>query len=102
MTCIQDWRRKCARLVAAKCALAARVDSFHDKNTHAAAFGIRASTLLNGPKRVTLSTEVREYIMHNIEKAQEPPPARQEKALPRPDEIHGKKRAGKRWVKGCK
>ena len=28
--CVQDVRRKVARIVAAKCTLAARVDSFHD------------------------------------------------------------------------
>ena len=43
-------------------------------------------------------SEFREKISTQIEKAMEPPPARMEKALPRPDDAHPKKRAGKRYV----
>lgn len=75
-----DFRRKAAKLVAAKAALAARVDSFHDNDTRSGRIGM----------------ELKQDVLHKLEKAMEPPPARAEKALPRPDDYVNKKRAGKR------
>lgn len=76
-----DYRRKCARLVSAKIALAARVDSYRDRN---------------GPQGATVGIELREEIQKKMDKAMEPPPSRAIKALPKPDDPHRKKRGGKR------
>eukprot|EP00039_Didymoeca_costata_P000974 m.48542 g.48542 ORF g.48542 m.48542 type:complete len:490 (-) comp10571_c0_seq1:119-1588(-) len=75
-----ELRRKAARLVAGKCALAARVDSYHDGNVTGATVGIT----------------MRKDIEKKLEKALEPPPAKVSKALPKPDGEHKKKRGGKR------
>ena len=45
---------------------------------------------------VPLGAELREEIERKMEKAQEPPPAKAPKALPKPDDIPRKKRGGKR------
>ena len=91
-----------AKLVSAKCALAARIDSFHDKETRAGRMGLGTSSSAFATHTINSLhfTEFREKISTQIEKAMEPPPARMEKALPRPDDAHPKKRAGKRYVRG--
>lgn len=73
-----DLRRKTARIVASKCALAARVDSFHE-----AMSGLMGETYL-------------EEIEKKIEKMQEPPPSKAVRALPAPVEAPKKKRGGRR------
>lgn len=73
-----DLRRKSARLVAAKCTLAARVDSFHES-----ADGEVGRTL-------------REEIERKLDKMQEPPPVKQVKPLPAPIDSARKKRGGRR------
>eukprot|EP00049_Salpingoeca_infusionum_P019177 m.360585 g.360585 ORF g.360585 m.360585 type:complete len:499 (+) comp19095_c0_seq1:166-1662(+) len=76
------FRKKCARLVSAKMALAARVDSYRDKSVDAGA---------------TVGISLREEIEKKIEKAQEPPPAKAPKPLARPDDPIKKRRGGKRF-----
>eukprot|EP00041_Stephanoeca_diplocostata_P009518 m.146749 g.146749 ORF g.146749 m.146749 type:complete len:503 (+) comp17775_c0_seq1:133-1641(+) len=75
-----EYRKKAARLVAAKVALAARVDSYHEERS----------------KGATLAISLRADILKKLSKAQEPPPAKIPKALPRPDMDAKKKRGGKR------
>uniref|UniRef100_A0A8C3UTE1 U4/U6 small nuclear ribonucleoprotein Prp31 n=1 Tax=Catharus ustulatus TaxID=91951 RepID=A0A8C3UTE1_CATUS len=70
-----DLRRKAARLVAAKCTLAARVDSFHE------------------------SQDGKEEIERKFDKWQEPPPVKQVKPLPAPLDGQRKKRGGRRYRK---
>uniref|UniRef100_A0A8C9UXE8 U4/U6 small nuclear ribonucleoprotein Prp31 n=1 Tax=Scleropages formosus TaxID=113540 RepID=A0A8C9UXE8_SCLFO len=70
-----DLRRKAARLVAAKCTLAARVDSFHE------------------------SADGKEEIERKFDKWQEPPPVKQVKPLPAPIDGQRKKRGGRRYRK---
>lgn len=74
----QDLRRKAARLVAAKCTLAARVDANH--------------TSVNGE----IGLQFKEEIEKKLDKLQEPPPVKFAKPLPKPIEISKKKRGGKR------
>jgi U4/U6 small nuclear ribonucleoprotein PRP31 len=74
----QDFRKKGARLVAAKCTLAARVDSFHES--------------VDG----SIGRGMFEDIEHKFQKWQEPPPFKEAKPLPRPDEAPKKKRGGRR------
>lgn len=74
----QDLRRKAARLVAGKCALAARVDACHE-NVHGE-IGLR----------------FKEDIEKKLDKLQEPPPVKFAKPLPKPIEGSKKKRGGKR------
>lgn len=71
-------RRKAARLVAAKCALAARVDASHESVT--GEIGLR----------------FKEEIEKKLDKLQEPPPVKFIKPLPKPIEVSKKKRGGKR------
>ena len=71
-------RRKAARLVSAKCCLAARVDSFHES--------------LDG----SVGQQFADYIEKKFEKMQEPPPVKESKALPRPDDPVRQKRGGRR------
>ena len=78
-----EYRRKAARLVAGKVALAARVDSYQTGKSQGATVGIT----------------MRQDILKKLEKAQAPPPARLEKSLPKPDALHKKKRGGKRFRK---
>ncbi|GAB6028521.1 U4/U6 small nuclear ribonucleoprotein Prp31 [Chamberlinius hualienensis] len=73
-----DLRRKAARLVSAKCTLAARVDH------------VRSST--NG----SYGHSLREEIERKLDKLQEPPPVKQVKPLPAPIDQQRKKRGGKR------
>uniref|UniRef100_A0A182YRZ2 U4/U6 small nuclear ribonucleoprotein Prp31 n=1 Tax=Anopheles stephensi TaxID=30069 RepID=A0A182YRZ2_ANOST len=70
--------RKAARLVAAKCTLAARVDASHE--SHLGEIGQR----------------FREDIEKKLDKLQEPPPVKFIKPLPKPIEGGKKKRGGKR------
>ena len=73
-----DLRKKAARIVAAKCSLAARVDSFHE-NTDG-----------------SVGQQLRENIEGKFDKLMEPPPLKEAKALPRPDDAPRKKRGGRR------
>lgn len=73
-----DLRRKAARLVAAKCALAARVDSFHENLTGKAGMDLRAE------------------VESKFDKWQEPPPVKTVKPLPAPIDQPRKKRGGRR------
>lgn len=75
-----EFRHRAIKLVAGKCGLAARVDSF------------RESPLGQ------VGTQLREKILQSLMKAQEPPPAKQKKPLPVPQEkLTNHKRGGKRW-----
>eukprot|EP00045_Choanoeca_perplexa_P008737 m.82094 g.82094 ORF g.82094 m.82094 type:complete len:487 (-) comp14599_c0_seq1:958-2418(-) len=74
-------RRKAARLVASKLALAARVDAMRDPS-------------ITGP---TVGVKLREEIEKKMERFLEPPPAKADKALPKPDDAPRKKRGGKRF-----
>ncbi|XP_002156371.2 U4/U6 small nuclear ribonucleoprotein Prp31 [Hydra vulgaris] len=71
-------RRKAARQVAAKFTLAARIDSFHES--------------LDG----SAGQKLLEEIERKFEKWQEPPPVKEVKALPRPDDAPRQKRGGRR------
>lgn len=73
-----DLRSKGARLLAAKCALAARVDS-----VHASPDGEAGRELLA-------------EIQKKVEKMLEPPPVKKVKALPKPLDQSSKKRGGRR------
>uniref|UniRef100_A0A8D0W8P1 U4/U6 small nuclear ribonucleoprotein Prp31 n=1 Tax=Sus scrofa TaxID=9823 RepID=A0A8D0W8P1_PIG len=76
-----DLRRKAARLVAAKCTLAARVDSFHES--------------MEGK----VGYELKDEIERKFDKWQEPPPVKQVKPLPAPLDGQRKKRGGRRYRK---
>ena len=76
----QDLRRKAARMLAAKSALAARVDSFHES--------------IDGKVGDDLRTEVE----GKFDKWQEPPPVKTVKPLPAPIDQARKKRGGRRFV----
>ena len=73
-----DLRRKAARLLSAKCTLAARVDSIHSS--------------LDG----RIGDDLVQEIKTKLEKMQEPPPVKNAKALPKPLDKASKKRGGKR------
>lgn len=73
-----DFRRKAARLVAAKCTLAARVDACHES--------------IDG----RIGQQLREEVEKKLDKLQEPPPVKFIKPLPKPIEGSKKKRGGKR------
>lgn len=73
-----DLRKKAARLVSAKCVLAARVDSFHESVTG------------------ETGMQLREEIERKLTKLQEPPPPKPPKPLPAPIDVQRKKRGGKR------
>lgn len=73
-----DLRRKVARIVAGKCTLAARIDSFHESRDGA------------------LGSDLRGEVDMRIEKLQEPPPVKQIKPLAAPLEQARKKRGGRR------
>ena len=75
---LQDLRKKAARLVAAKCSLAARVDSFHESMDGKVGDGLLAD------------------IHGKLDKLQEPPPVKQFKPLPAPIDPQRKKRGGRR------
>uniref|UniRef100_A0A8C1JH64 U4/U6 small nuclear ribonucleoprotein Prp31 n=1 Tax=Cyprinus carpio TaxID=7962 RepID=A0A8C1JH64_CYPCA len=76
-----DLRRKAARLVAAKCTLSARVDSFHES--------------VDGK----VGYDLKEEIERKFDKWQEPPPVKQVKPLPAPLDGQRKKRGGRRYRK---
>ncbi|XP_005110707.1 U4/U6 small nuclear ribonucleoprotein Prp31 [Aplysia californica] len=73
-----DMRRKTARAVSAKVALAARVDSFHES--------------VDG----TVGDRLRGELDHKMDKMTEPPPVKFAKPLPAPIEQSKKKRGGRR------
>ena len=73
-----DLRRKVARIVAAKCTLAARIDSFHESRD-----GL-------------LGEDLKAEVSMRIDKLQEPPPVKQIKPLAQPIEQSKKKRGGRR------
>lgn len=73
-----DLRKKAARLVAAKCSLASRVDSFHESQD--GSVGDRLLADIEG----------------KLDKLQEPPPVKTVKPLPAPIEQSKKKRGGRR------
>jgi len=79
--CPPLWKQKALRLVAAKCVLAARIDAMQDDAT--------------GQK----GKELREEIEEKIQKWQEPPPPKQKRALPVPNDKQKKRRGGKRYRK---
>lgn len=81
ITAPPDLRNRVLRLLAAKCTLAARMDSFNEDET--------------GEK----GRELLEEIRGKVTKWQEPPPAKLNKALPRPAEQAKKRRGGKRFRK---
>lgn len=74
-----DLRRKVARIVAGKCSLASRIDSFHEKS-----------------QQGVLGSELRTEVDLRIEKLQEPAAVKQIKSLPAPIEQAKKKRGGRR------
>lgn len=78
MSYIKDLRKKASRLVAAKCTIAARVDSFHESVGGAIGDSLRAE------------------IEQKLDKLQEPPPVKTVKPLPAPIEQSRKKRGGRR------
>eukprot|EP00928_Gymnodinium_smaydae_P046598 TRINITY_DN31048_c0_g1_i1.p1 TRINITY_DN31048_c0_g1~~TRINITY_DN31048_c0_g1_i1.p1 ORF type:complete len:502 (-),score=163.28 TRINITY_DN31048_c0_g1_i1:135-1640(-) len=73
-----EFRNRALKLVAGKCGLAARVDSFHESPLG------------------QVGTQLREKILQALAKAQEPPPAKQKKTLPPPEDKPRAKRGGKR------
>lgn len=73
-----DIRRKVSRIVAGKCTLAARIDSFHQSRSG------------------ELGAKLRTDVELRIEKLQEPPPVKQIKPLAPPIEQARKKRGGRR------
>lgn len=73
-----EFRNRAVKLVAGKCGLAARVDSFHESPLG------------------QVGTQLREKILQSLSKAQEPPPAKQKKTLPPPEDRPRAKRGGKR------
>ena len=73
-----DLRSKGARVISAKCTLAARVDAVHSSPDGAAGRGLL------------------EEMQRKIEKLLEPPPVKKVKALPKPLDQSSKKRGGKR------
>ena len=74
----KEYRRKSAKLLAAKCTLAARVDACHQATDGSIGLGFL------------------DEINLKIEKMQEAPPCIRNKALPRPDDEPRKKRGGRR------
>eukprot|EP00240_Pyramimonas_obovata_P005008 CAMPEP_0118925824 /NCGR_PEP_ID=MMETSP1169-20130426/3648_1 /TAXON_ID=36882 /ORGANISM="Pyramimonas obovata, Strain CCMP722" /LENGTH=390 /DNA_ID=CAMNT_0006867233 /DNA_START=231 /DNA_END=1400 /DNA_ORIENTATION=+ len=77
------YRQRAGKLVAAKCTLMARVDSYGQDPTG------------------KCGSNMREEIQQKIDKWQEPPPAKQPKPLPVPD-LEGKKRRGGRRLRKMK
>ena len=76
--CPANLFKKAYRLVSGKCMIAARVDSFH-QSPHG-----------------QIGAALRDEIEAKIEKWQEPPPAKKEKALPLPEQKKKKHRGGRR------
>eukprot|EP00466_Bigelowiella_natans_P010076 jgi/Bigna1/55697/estExt_Genewise1Plus.C_670093 len=78
-----DLKQRAIRLLAAKCALAARIDSYMTTAQSDSSEGVR----------------LREVIVKKIEKWQEPPPPKAKKALPVPEDKPRRRRGGKRYRK---
>mmetsp|Transcript_23198 Transcript_23198/g.36446 ORF Transcript_23198/g.36446 Transcript_23198/m.36446 type:complete len:222 (+) Transcript_23198:43-708(+) len=78
-----DLKQRAIRLLAGKCALAARIDSYMSTSQSNSAEGVK----------------LREHITKKIEKWQEPPPPKKKRALPVPEEKPRKRRGGKRYRK---
>lgn len=76
-----DLRKKAARQVAAKCTIAARVDSFHESPAGKVGY------------------DLKEEVEKKFDKWQEPPPVKQVKPLPAPLDGQRKKRGGRRYRK---
>ena len=74
----KEYRRKAAKLLAAKCTLAARVDASHQATDG------------------SVGQQFLDDINQKIEKMQEAPPLIRNRALPRPDDEPRKKRGGRR------
>ncbi|VTZ66412.1 U4/U6 small nuclear ribonucleoprotein PRP31, putative [Plasmodium chabaudi chabaudi] len=75
------YKKKAISLLAGKCSLASRIDYF--KKYKEGQYGLL----------------LREYVINHLIKLQEPPPMKQKKILPIPDEKKGRKRGGKRYRK---
>eukprot|EP00911_Craspedida_sp_UC1_P001086 UC1_evm1s813 len=88
-----DFRRKAARLVAAKLALAARVDAFRKVENSGGSSSSNGSSMA---AVATIGVTLRQEVERKIEKAQEAPELRAVKALPKPDDAKRKRRGGKR------
>jgi U4/U6 small nuclear ribonucleoprotein PRP31 len=73
-----DLKKKCVKLLAAKAALAARVDSCHEDPSG------------------SIGQRFHDEVKKRLDKLQEPPPVKKTKALPAPDDKPRKKRGGKR------
>ncbi|CEL98412.1 unnamed protein product [Vitrella brassicaformis CCMP3155] len=73
------FRNRAVKLVAGKCSLAARVDSFNES------------------PQGQVGVQLREKIVQSLLKSQEPPPAPQKKALPLPDEKPKARRGGRKY-----
>jgi U4/U6 small nuclear ribonucleoprotein PRP31 len=76
-----DLKRKAMRLLAAKCALAARADAYQEDLSGSVGQGFR------------------DLALKKIEKWQEPPPPKAQKALPKPDDKPRRKRGGRKYRK---
>ena len=98
----QDARKKAARLIACKCTLAARVDSFHESPG-----GEIGERTYNNPLYIMCRdnntsmytyTELRQEVQKKVDKLTEPPPVKAPKPLPKPDDAPRKKRGGRRYM----
>ncbi|EER09866.1 U4/U6 small nuclear ribonucleoprotein Prp31, putative [Perkinsus marinus ATCC 50983] len=82
-----DFKRKAVRLLLGKSAICARVDnSLH----------INAGSADESARLGKIGVKLREDVLASLGKAQAPPKAREKKPLPRPDELPGPRRGGKR------
>jgi U4/U6 small nuclear ribonucleoprotein PRP31 len=73
-----DYRQKATKIIAAKCTLAARVDSLHESPDGG------------------IGRDLSQQIHQKIDKLLEPPPVKNNKALPKPLDKASKKRGGRR------
>jgi U4/U6 small nuclear ribonucleoprotein PRP31 len=73
-----DYRQKATKIIAAKCTLAARVDSLHESPDGG------------------IGRDLSAQIQQKIDKMLEPPPVKNNKALPKPLDKASKKRGGRR------
>ena len=80
---MKDLKKKAAKLLAAKCALASRVDSCHSSSDGSVGDAFKVD------------------IEGKLDKLQEPPPVKQIKALPAPIDGGRKKRGGRRLKHCC-
>ena len=97
MYAYQDIRKKVARLIACKCTLAARVDSFHEcpggEIGERKLISVRKTCMC-----MFTHVELREEVQKKVDKLMEPPPVKAPKPLPKPDDAPRKKRGGRRQV----